>query len=190
MSAQNTFMTAIRVMHEYLPADLKELEIAIVGRALSEPKNRRIPDRGDMDWRGDPLLVGRSPAMQDIHRVLARLMQTDHGGDHRRERHRQVNWSRARCTTTANAAPPLLRHQHGGDPARPDRVRSSSGYEKGVFTGAACASGRFLSRRSRYAAAFDLFGRQALLGHGEEVAHEIADVLGALAQGAAGSAPR
>ena len=43
MSAQNTFMTAIRASergaYEYLPKpfDLKEL-IAIVGRALSEPK--------------------------------------------------------------------------------------------------------------------------------------------------------
>ena len=45
MSAQNTFMTAIRASergaYEYLPKpfDLKEL-IAIVGRALSEPKER------------------------------------------------------------------------------------------------------------------------------------------------------
>src|SRR6267378_406094 len=55
MSAQNTFMTAIRASergaYEYLPKpfDLKEL-ITIVGRAL---------------------------AMQEIYRVLARLMQTD-----------------------------------------------------------------------------------------------------------------
>ena len=45
MSAQNTFMTAIRASergaYEYLPKpfDLKEL-IAIVGRALSEPKEK------------------------------------------------------------------------------------------------------------------------------------------------------
>ena len=48
MSAQNTFMTAIRASergaYEYLPKpfDLKEL-IAIVGRALSEPKERPRP---------------------------------------------------------------------------------------------------------------------------------------------------
>src|SRR5208337_1668093 len=65
MSAQNTFMTAIRASergaYEYLPKpfDLKEL-IAIVGRALSEPKEK-----------------ARQPAMQEIYRVLARLMQTD-----------------------------------------------------------------------------------------------------------------
>ncbi len=50
MSAQNTFMTAIRASergaYEYLPKpfDLKEL-IAIVGRALSEPKDARSPSR-------------------------------------------------------------------------------------------------------------------------------------------------
>jgi two-component system nitrogen regulation response regulator GlnG len=48
MSAQNTFMTAIRASergaYEYLPKpfDLKEL-ISIVGRALSEPKERPRP---------------------------------------------------------------------------------------------------------------------------------------------------
>src|SRR6201985_2271322 len=48
MSAQNTFMTAIRASergaYEYLPKtfDLKEL-IAIVGRALSEPKEKPGP---------------------------------------------------------------------------------------------------------------------------------------------------
>ncbi len=80
MSAQNTFMTAIRASergaYEYLPKpfDLKEL-ISIVGRALSEPKSRPLeaePDNGE----AIPL-VGRSPAMQEIYRVLARLMQTD-----------------------------------------------------------------------------------------------------------------
>jgi two-component system nitrogen regulation response regulator GlnG len=81
MSAQNTFMTAIRASergaYEYLPKpfDLKEL-IAIVGRALSEPKGKRpeIP----IDDPADAIpLIGRSAAMQDIYRVLARLMQTD-----------------------------------------------------------------------------------------------------------------
>ena len=81
MSAQNTFMTAIRASergaYEYLPKpfDLKEL-IAIVGRALSEPKERpRAPAKAE-DFESIPL-VGRSPAMQEIYRVLARLMQTD-----------------------------------------------------------------------------------------------------------------
>jgi two-component system nitrogen regulation response regulator GlnG len=81
MSAQNTFMTAIRASergaYEYLPKpfDLKEL-IAIVGRALSEPKEKRVAAAKPDEFDSIPL-VGRSPAMQEIYRVLARLMQTD-----------------------------------------------------------------------------------------------------------------
>jgi len=81
MSAQNTFMTAIRASekgaYEYLPKpfDLKELT-AIVGRALAEPRNRRPSRPDDLGPEAIPL-VGRSPAMQDIYRMLARLMQTD-----------------------------------------------------------------------------------------------------------------
>src|SRR5207247_2617332 len=75
MSAQNTFMTAIRASErgasEYLPKpfDLQEL-IAIVGRALSEPKERTRPAVKPEEWEGIPL-VGRSAAMQEIYRLLA-----------------------------------------------------------------------------------------------------------------------
>jgi two-component system nitrogen regulation response regulator GlnG len=82
MSAQNTFMTAIRASergaYEYLPKpfDLKELTL-IVGRALAEPKDRQ-PAAGSKSDELDAIpLVGRSPAMQEIYRLLARLMQTD-----------------------------------------------------------------------------------------------------------------
>jgi len=81
MSAQNTFMTAIRASergaYEYLPKpfDLKEV-IAIVGRALSEPKTRTREIGKSEEFEQLPL-VGRSAAMQEIYRVLARLMQTD-----------------------------------------------------------------------------------------------------------------
>src|SRR5881409_2262474 len=81
MSAQNTFITAIRASergaYEYLPKpfDLKEL-VSIVGRALAEPKERSRPAAAAEDFESIPL-VGRSPAMQEIYRVLARLMQTD-----------------------------------------------------------------------------------------------------------------
>jgi two-component system nitrogen regulation response regulator GlnG len=80
MSAQNTLMTAIRASergaYDYLPKpfDLKEL-IAIVGRALTEPKTKQA-SRGHEEAEAMPL-VGRSAAMQEIYRVLARLMQTD-----------------------------------------------------------------------------------------------------------------
>jgi two-component system nitrogen regulation response regulator GlnG len=81
MSAQNTFMTAIRASergaYEYLPKpfDLKELT-TIVGRALSEPKDRPTVAVGKPEEIDIPL-IGRSPAMQEIYRLLARLMQTD-----------------------------------------------------------------------------------------------------------------
>ena len=81
MSAQNTFMTAIKASergaYEYLPKpfDLKEL-VSIVGRALAEPKKRR--DAPDTPEAAETMpLVGRSAAMQDIFRSIARLMQTD-----------------------------------------------------------------------------------------------------------------
>jgi two-component system nitrogen regulation response regulator GlnG len=80
MSAQNTFMTAIRASergaYEYLPKpfDLKEL-VAVVGRALSRP---RAPSVSSQAPDGEEIpLVGRSPAMQEIYRALARLMPTD-----------------------------------------------------------------------------------------------------------------
>src|ERR1700710_418593 len=80
MSAQNTFMTAIRASergaYEYLPKpfDLKEL-VAIVGRALARPRGAaNANSAGEPD---DIPLVGRSPAMQEIYRALARLMPTD-----------------------------------------------------------------------------------------------------------------
>ena len=81
MSAQNTFMTAIRASergaYEYLPKpfDLKEL-IGIVGRAMSRPKPNNL-SHADTDQPEDIPLVGRSPAMQELYRALARLMQTD-----------------------------------------------------------------------------------------------------------------
>jgi two-component system nitrogen regulation response regulator GlnG len=80
MSAQNTFMTAIKASergaYDYLPKpfDLKEL-VAIVGRAMSEPKHAVSRDK--LDEMENMPLVGRSPAMQEIYRALARLMQTD-----------------------------------------------------------------------------------------------------------------
>ncbi len=80
MSAQNTLLTAItateRGAYEYLPKpfDLNEL-VAIVNRALSQPRNA-APQTVTEDDQKLPL-IGRSPAMQDVYRVMARLMGTD-----------------------------------------------------------------------------------------------------------------
>ncbi|MEN0041855.1 MAG: nitrogen regulation protein NR(I) [Pseudomonadota bacterium] len=79
MSAQNTFMTAITATekgaYDYLPKpfDLKEL-VSTAERALAQPvgeQTKQNPDEPRMP------LVGRSPAMQDIYRVIARMTQTD-----------------------------------------------------------------------------------------------------------------
>ena len=82
MSAQNTVMTAIRATesgaYEYLPKpfDLKEL-LATVNKALSQQASNVTP----RDAAGEePLpLVGRSSAMQEVYRIMARLMTTDLG---------------------------------------------------------------------------------------------------------------
>ncbi len=84
MSAQNTLLTAVRATErgafEYLPKpfDLKEL-VEIVQRALTAP-NEVVPQASqDGSWEDEEQLplIGRSPAMQEIYRVLARLMGTD-----------------------------------------------------------------------------------------------------------------
>jgi two-component system nitrogen regulation response regulator GlnG len=87
MSAQNTLLTAVKASErgafEYLPKpfDLNEL-LATVGKALAAPAPGTPGDGGDasaFDPRGDETLplIGRSAAMQEIYRVLARLMGTD-----------------------------------------------------------------------------------------------------------------
>jgi len=81
MSAQNTFMTAIRASergaYEYLPKpfDLQEL-ITVAERAVSEPRRNSEKPEAPETFQEMPL-VGRSSAMQEVYRVLARLMQTD-----------------------------------------------------------------------------------------------------------------
>jgi two-component system, NtrC family, nitrogen regulation response regulator GlnG len=79
MSAQNTFMTAIKASergaYEYLPKpfDLQEL-VSVAGRAIAEPKAVAAPAQEQPE---EIPLVGRSPAMQEIYRTLARLMHID-----------------------------------------------------------------------------------------------------------------
>jgi two-component system, NtrC family, nitrogen regulation response regulator GlnG len=81
MSAQNTLMTAVKATErgafEYLPKpfDLREL-VSVVERALTAPHDALGPQSED-DTEDQLPLIGRSPAMQEIYRVLARLMGTD-----------------------------------------------------------------------------------------------------------------
>jgi two-component system, NtrC family, nitrogen regulation response regulator GlnG len=79
MSAQNTLLTAVKATErgafEYLPKpfDLREL-IGVVERALSAPPD--LPSPAEEDGEDLPL-IGRSPPMQEVYRVIARLMGTD-----------------------------------------------------------------------------------------------------------------
>lgn len=79
MSAQSTFATAVKATQrgafEYLPKpfDLKEL-LSVVERALAAPPSAQAADEPE----GEKLpLVGRSQAMQEIYRTVARLTTTD-----------------------------------------------------------------------------------------------------------------
>ncbi|MCC7284220.1 MAG: nitrogen regulation protein NR(I) [Acetobacteraceae bacterium] len=80
MSAQSTLLTAIRATQrgafEYLPKpfDLKEL-LGVVARALAAPPAAAEPPSEDQAERLP--LIGRSSAMQDIYRAIARLTTTD-----------------------------------------------------------------------------------------------------------------
>src|ERR1051325_7699310 len=82
MSAQSTLLTAVKAAErgafEYLPKpfDLREL-VNVVERRLSvpQPGAAAAPDEAEIE---EPLpLIGRSPAMQEIYRAIARLMGTD-----------------------------------------------------------------------------------------------------------------
>ena len=82
MSAQTTLLTAIKAAErgafEYLPKpfDLRELT-TVVQRGLSTARERRQAESRPVEVDEGLPLIGRSPAMQDIYRTLARLMQTD-----------------------------------------------------------------------------------------------------------------
>ena len=80
MSAQSTLLTAVKAnergAYEYLPKpfDLAEL-IGVVDRALQDTSEGESAAPADVEEQLP--LIGRSPAMQNIYRTLARLMTTD-----------------------------------------------------------------------------------------------------------------
>ena len=85
ISAQNTIMTAIqaaeRDAYDYLPKpfDLPDL-MKRAARALTERRAARAepPRRDDGPAEPDDLpLVGRTPRMQELYRLVARVMNTD-----------------------------------------------------------------------------------------------------------------
>ena len=82
MSAQNTLMTAVnatkRGAFEYLPKpfDLNEL-LQVVERALETKQNISGLGNSRASDEDQLPLIGRSVAMQEVYRSLARLMDTD-----------------------------------------------------------------------------------------------------------------
>jgi two-component system, NtrC family, nitrogen regulation response regulator GlnG len=81
LSAQNTLSTAVRATEqgafEYLP---KPFDLDELCRAVRDGLRRRVKfveqAGGDMD-HGDLPLIGRSPAMQDVYRTIARVVPND-----------------------------------------------------------------------------------------------------------------
>ncbi len=83
ISAQNTIMTAIQAAekdaYDYLPKpfDLPDL-MKRAARALEVKRRAPAPKTRDEDAPQDDLpLVGRTPAMQALYRLVARVMNTD-----------------------------------------------------------------------------------------------------------------
>jgi two-component system nitrogen regulation response regulator GlnG len=82
MSAQSTLLTAVKAAQrgafEYLPKpfDLKEL-LAVVDRALAAPPPIADAAAEPRDGEEKLPLIGRSQAMQEIYRTIARLTTTD-----------------------------------------------------------------------------------------------------------------
>lgn len=82
MSAHNTLLTAVKATErgafEYLPKpfDIREL-VNVVERAMSAPHAAGAEAAAVEEGEEALPLIGRSPAMQEIYRTLARLMTTD-----------------------------------------------------------------------------------------------------------------
>ncbi len=82
MSAQNTLLTAVKANQrgafEYLPKpfDLNEL-VGVVKKAFSQPAVITEGTKPADPEEEQLPLIGRSPAMQEIYRTLARLVGTD-----------------------------------------------------------------------------------------------------------------
>jgi len=82
ISAQNTIMTAIQAAEkeafDYLPKpfDLPDL-MKRAARALEQKRRVPTPKRETAGQGDDLPLVGRSPAMQSLYRLVARVMNTE-----------------------------------------------------------------------------------------------------------------
>ena len=80
MSAQNTIMTAIRATelgaYDYLPKPFDlNVFVQTIGRALEQSSKQAVAR--PVEKTESLPIIGRSAAMQDIYRLIARLTQTD-----------------------------------------------------------------------------------------------------------------
>ena len=80
-SAQNTLATAVRATEvgafDYLP---KPFDLDVLGQAVRSAivRGQRAPDEAPVvELSGGSPLIGRSPAMQDVYRVIARVVSND-----------------------------------------------------------------------------------------------------------------
>ncbi|HKC71703.1 MAG TPA: sigma-54 dependent transcriptional regulator, partial [Terriglobales bacterium] len=140
MSAQSTLLTAVKATErgafEYLPKpfDLREL-VNVVERALTAPNAQSAAEAEPADEQLP--LIGRSPAMQEIYRVLARLMGTDLTVMITGESGTGKELvARAAHVCSPRASEPFVSVNCG---AFPETLLESElfGYVKGAFTGAA-----------------------------------------------------
>jgi two-component system nitrogen regulation response regulator GlnG len=80
LSAQNTLTTAVRAAeagaYDYLP---KPFDLDVLGRAVAGALARGGAQAGEAPVAEDRALplIGRSPAMQDVYRVIARIVSND-----------------------------------------------------------------------------------------------------------------
>jgi two-component system, NtrC family, nitrogen regulation response regulator GlnG len=145
MSAQNTLSTAVRATEngafDYLPKpfDLNEL-VQSVSSALEGMGEAEVAEFGS----DDSALIGRSPAMQDVYRIVARVVPNDltlmilgESGTGKELVARAIHDMGAR------AARPFIALNMAAIPR--ELIESELfGHERGAFTGAAArASGKF-----------------------------------------------
>ncbi len=147
MSAENTIMTAIKASEkgafDYLPKpfDLKELinviERALEGAVASDVSASRTDENEQLP------LIGRSLAMQEIYRVIARVMKTDLSVMIRGESGTGKELvARALHDFSTRATGPFIAINMAAIPR--ELIESELfGHEKGAFTG---AQGRHIGR--------------------------------------------
>jgi len=159
MSARNTLLTAVKATErgafEYFPKPFDLVDVTgAVGRALATLNDTNATIGGNdteqqqLDAEGGLPLIGRSPAMQNVYRVIARLTATDLTA-------MIVGESGTGKELVARALHDFGKRKHGpfvaiNMAAIPRELIESElfGHEKGAFTGASQRkSGRFEQAR-------------------------------------------